>query len=116
MEGPLDDASLARLNNELLKEAPHETKEAPKRNSKQDLIKKLIDLCEEQGLELEHSDTKLRRMTKAELNALLAQKVQQSIKRQMADQVAPRARPTRSSRWARCAWSTTCSRVWPSAG
>jgi len=79
---------LHALNNQLLKDNdPPEAEARPKRNSKSQLIKKLIDLCEEQGLELEESDTKLRRMTKPDLNALLARKAEEAMKRQMADTV-----------------------------
>lgn len=79
---------LHALNNQLLKDNdPPEAEARPKRNSKSQLIKKLIDLCEEQGLELEESDTKLKRMTKPDLNALLARKAEEAMKRQMADTV-----------------------------
>ena len=81
-------SELHALNNQLLKDNdPPEAEARPKRNSKSQLIKKLVDLCEEQGLELEESDTKLRRMTKPDLNALLARKAEEAMKKQMADTV-----------------------------
>ena len=44
-------------------------------------------MCEEQGLELDESNTKLKRMTKPELNALLARKAEEAMKKQMANAV-----------------------------
>lgn len=79
---------LHALNNQLLKDdEPPDADARPKRNSKNQLMKKLVDLCEEQGLELDESNTKLKRMTKPELNALLARKAEEAMKKQMATAV-----------------------------
>lgn len=80
----------AKLNDELLKEAQATEKTEdtePKRNTKDDLIAKIINCCADNELELEVSNTKLRRMPKQELCKLLAQKIEEGIKVQMARQV-----------------------------
>ena len=77
------------LNDNLLKEAePQPEKlEEPKRNSKDDLIHKIINVCADHDLELDHSNSKLRRMTKQELAKILAEKIEFGVKSQMAAQV-----------------------------
>ncbi len=51
-----------KLNNELLDADVAETESAqPKRNSKDDLIMKIINVCADSQLELEHSNSKLRK-------------------------------------------------------
>ena len=67
-----------RLNNELLNAEPAEAAvenekknlKKPKRNSKDDITKKILQIVEKYGLEFEYSDTKLRRMSKTELEAV----------------------------------------------
>ena len=59
----------------------------PKRNSKDDLVAKIINCCADNNLELEYSNTKLRRMTKTELCRVLAAKIELGIRSQMAAQV-----------------------------
>ena len=44
----------------------------PKRNSKQSLIEKILELSEQEGIPLEHSNTKLKRMNKSHLTNLCA--------------------------------------------
>ena len=52
------------LNNELLKEEEPETPKSPKRNTKQHLIKRILELGEKSGIEIEESDSKLKRMNR----------------------------------------------------
>ena len=71
-----------RLNNELLNAEPAEAAveknlKKPKRNSKDDITKKILQIVEKYGLEFEYSDTKLRRMSKTELQKLLATVMEQ---------------------------------------
>ena len=63
----------------------------PKRNSKDDMIAKIINCCADNSLVLEHSNTKLRRMNKDQLAKILAGKIEQGIKSQMAAQVGAKA-------------------------
>ena len=81
---------MAELNDALLKATEEDVSQAedqPKRNSKDDLISKIIGCCADNGLELEHSNTKLRRMTKDQLCKVLAGKIEMGVKSQMAAQV-----------------------------
>lgn len=71
------------LNDELLTPTPA-TVDEPKRNSKEWLINKIIQICEEANLELTMSNTKLRRMGKEKLQKLLADLTEEAIKTQMA--------------------------------
>ena len=71
-----------KLNDELLVEAPpagDETQE-PKRNSKDDLVAKIINVCADNELELEHSNSKLKRMTKQQLCKILAHKIEDGVR------------------------------------
>ena len=76
-----------KLNNELLKEPEDEKEKTVKRNSKDELIKKIIELSKNNDVKLEHSDTKLRRMTKQQLNELLASVVERIMRDEMCRQV-----------------------------
>ena len=71
------------LNDELLTPTPA-TVDEPKRNSKEWLINKIIQICEEANLELTMSNTKLRRMGKEKLQKLLGELTEEAIKTQMA--------------------------------
>ena len=73
------------LNDELLQ--PEAEEKHSKRNSKDDLIRKILRICEEKDIELEESDSKLRRMTKPQLLALLAEKIETAMQNSMAEQV-----------------------------
>ena len=80
---------MSELNDALLKATEEDVEQAedqPKRNSKDDLISKIIGCCADSGLELEHSNTKLRRMTKDQLCKILAEKIEKGVKSQMAAQ------------------------------
>ena len=85
-----------RLNNELLHaDVPEEKKEEkkPKRNSKDDITKKILQIVEKYQLDFEVTDTKMRRMSKTELHKLLARVMEQCVKIDMAKSVGvdPRA-------------------------
>ena len=78
-----------KLNDELLLDGNVEDEKSaePKRNSKDDLMAKIISVCADNELELEHSNSKLRRMTKQQLCKILAEKIEEGVKSQMAKQV-----------------------------
>ena len=66
---------LSKLNDALLKaEKPDE---ASKRNTKEWIIERILTVSDQNGLELAFSNTKLKRMSKKELNQLLAQLMEQ---------------------------------------
>ena len=73
-------------NDALLVEEKAEAKDA-KRNSKQELINKIVQVAEQNELVLELSDTKLQRLTKQQLNELLAETVEKAMRNEMARQV-----------------------------
>ena len=84
---------MADLNDALLQAVEQEEPgdQLPKRNSKDDMIAKIINCCADNSLVLEHSNTKLRRMNKDQLAKILAGKIEQGIKSQMAAQVGAKA-------------------------
>lgn len=84
MEEEQKTKSFAQLNDELLKPAPQPEGAEPRRNSKEWLIAKILQICEEANLELTMSNTKLRRMGKEKLQKLLAELTEEAIKTQMA--------------------------------
>jgi hypothetical protein len=76
------------LNDELLEaEGPQSEPEAPKRNSKQSLIDKILEISECDGITLEHSNTKLKRMNKQQLARLCAEMIEKGVRQKMADSV-----------------------------
>ena len=75
-----------QLNSELLEEKS-EKLESPKRGSKEDLIKKILELDKTCNYGLDESLTKLRRRTKTSLNKLLAEMVEFSMKKEIADEL-----------------------------
>ena len=85
------DSVIDQLNNELLQSTGpqnvEDKSEEPRRNSKDDLIAKIIKIAEDHNLTLEFSNTKLRRMTKQQLNKLLAETIEKGMQNQMADKV-----------------------------
>ena len=82
------DAGAARLNNELLNAgSPKKKDESVKRNSKTALIEKIVQVSEKYNLELEYSDTKLKRMNKDKLTKVLAEVIEESVKIDMCKQV-----------------------------
>ena len=74
------------LNNELLKEEPEETPKSPKRNTKHHLIKRILELGEKTGIEIEESDSKLKRMNKEQLQKKLAEVMEKELRAKMAEQ------------------------------
>ena len=85
------DRTNSRLNNELLnagspKKAQADDAQA-KRNSKTALIDKIVQVSDKYGLELEYSDTKLKRMNKEKLAKVLAGIIEESVKIDMCKQV-----------------------------
>ena len=82
MEGP----NLELLNDQLLAADEPAKDEGPRRNTKDDLIEKLERLANEANLDLE-AKSKLRRMTKTQLKTLLAKKMEEAVRDQMAEQV-----------------------------
>ena len=84
----MEPTETTRLNNELLKtEAPPEEKAPPKRNSKEELTAKILKVVETYNLEFTYSDTRLKRMNKAELTKLLASVVEEGVKQDLARSV-----------------------------
>tara|TARA_B110000196_G_scaffold153575_1_gene132227 strand:- start:379 stop:1086 length:708 start_codon:yes stop_codon:yes gene_type:complete len=84
---PEKNTEFASMNNQLLNGDMDEEKNIPKRNSKDDLITKLTQCCEENNIKLEYSNTKLRRMGKTQLQKLLAEKIEIALRNNMSAQV-----------------------------
>ena len=78
-----------QLNDNLLKDEV--ISDEPKRNSKLDIISKIIKCCEEGDVELPYSDTKLQRMTKQQLCKLLAECIDKKVRNHMAAQVGAKS-------------------------
>ena len=79
--------SFQKLNDQLLAPKVDDEDKKPGRNSKEDLIAKIVACCADNDIPLEHSDTKLRRMTKQQLLKLLAEVLETGVRDQMAHQV-----------------------------
>ena len=75
--------NIKKLNDELLKKekAPDDK---PKRNSKEFLIDKIVLVAEENDLELNVSNTRLKRMSKEKLQQMLGEMCEDAVKTQMA--------------------------------
>ena len=83
-----DNSQNTQLNNELLRAIePPETDTKPKRNSKDELIHKIIQLAEQNEITLKYSNTRLKRMNKQELNEMLASVAEEVMRNEMAKQV-----------------------------
>ena len=85
MNVPEKNNEFASLNNQLLDD--EEEKNIPKRNSKDDLVTKIVKCCEDNEIELEFSNTKLRRMSKQQLQKVLAEKIEICMRNTMSAQV-----------------------------
>ena len=77
--------NLVELNQALLDE--EKAPGSPRRNSKDDIIRKIIKCCEDGEIPLEHSDSKLKRMSKQQLLDLLAECLEKRVRNGMADSV-----------------------------
>ena len=75
--------NIKKLNDELLKKdkAPDDK---PKRNSKEFLIDKIVLVADENDLELNVSNTRLKRMSKEKLQQMLGEMCEDAVKTQMA--------------------------------
>ena len=83
--------NLEVLNDDLILAAnPTETPKrpsTPKRNTKEELVERIVKVAEEGGVTLEESDTKLRRMNKNDLRRKLAEVTSQAVRNQMCETV-----------------------------
>ena len=61
--------------------------EKQKRNSKAELIRRIVELSEKNSLDLEFSDTKLKRMTKNQLQQILADQMEKIMQNEVAETV-----------------------------
>ena len=77
-----------QLNDELLESAePESEPEPPKRNTKQALIDKILELSSKENIPLQISNTKLKRMNKQQLAELCGDLIEQGMKKRMAESV-----------------------------
>ena len=87
----MEPAETAKLNNELLNVAKPEKEDPevkkPKRNSKEELLSKILKVVEKYELDFDYSDTRLRRMNKQELTKILAAVMEDSVRIDMAKSV-----------------------------
>ena len=86
----MSEQKFEELNDELLAatEEVDANLEIPKKsNNKQGLIDKILQVSEKHNIPLEHSQTKLRRMSKRDLTKLLAELIEKMMKKEMARQV-----------------------------
>ena len=83
-----DNNEFAAENDQLLQdEKSQPNDDQPKRNSKGELIKRIIDIAEKNEIELEYSDTKLKRMTKQQLMEVMGELMEKAMRSQMAQQM-----------------------------
>ena len=91
-----DAKEITTLNNALLNASEPKTEDVPvKRNSKDAFIDKILTISEKYELDVQYSDTKLKRMNKKQLTKVLAEVIEESVKIDMCKQVgcAPGASP-----------------------
>ena len=82
------EAETSKLNNALLNaSSPKKEETEPKRNSKHALIDKIMTVSEKYQLDLDYSDTRLKRMNKKQLTKVLADVIEESVKIDMCKQV-----------------------------
>ena len=77
--------NLVELNQALLDD--EKVPGSPRRNSKDDIIRKIVKCCADGEIPLEHSDSRLKRMSKKELLDLLAECLEKRVRNGMADSV-----------------------------
>lgn len=87
--------NMRQLNDELLKVEKADD-EPSKRNTKEWLMSKILQLADDNGLELSCSNTKLKRMNKKELNQLLGALMEEVSKQQMARSVGSKSTDEKS--------------------
>ena len=75
--------NIKKLNDELLQKDKGGD-EKPKRNSKEYIIEKIIQVAAENDLELNVSNTRLKRMSKEKLHQMLGEMCEDAVKTQMA--------------------------------
>ena len=84
----MSDINEEELREELLHEEPDEKQEvAPKKNTKQALLDQIYKISERDGLPLNYTNSKLKRMSKSQLGRVLAELIEEGMKRKMAEQV-----------------------------
>ena len=78
-------------NNELLdalhKKGDGKDKESTKRGSKDELVAKIFQCCDEGGVVCEHNTTQLRRMSKKDLQKTLATYIERAMQKQLMAKV-----------------------------
>ena len=82
--------NLQILNDDLIAAAKPESPKkpsTPKRNTKDELVERIIKVAEEGGVPLQESDTKLRRMNKSDLRKKLAEVTSAAVRNQMCESV-----------------------------
>jgi len=80
--------SFVNENDDLLVEEKTEVAEKQqKRNSKAELINRIVELSEKNTIELEYSDTKLKRMNKTQLQQILADQMEKIMQNEVAETV-----------------------------
>ena len=73
------------LNEELIEE--EQTEINPKRGSKDEIIQKIYDLSDKANIPIEESLTKLKRKSKSTLNKMLAELVEKSVEKSIANKL-----------------------------
>ena len=84
-----------KLNTELL-EPPKVDNPESKRNTKEHLIDRILNMAEQNDMELTFSNTKLKRMTKDKLGKLLGELTEELVKRDMANAVGSKGTSERA--------------------
>jgi hypothetical protein len=89
----MDPSEETRLANQLLSAEDPKPIGPPKRNSKDSIRANILKVVDKYELELQYSDTKLKRMNKEQLTRVLAEVMEESVKIDMAKSVGvdPRA-------------------------
>ena len=83
-----DNNGFAAENDQLLQDEKSQPNDGPpKRNSKGELIRRILDIAEKNEIELEYSDTKLKRMTKQQLMEVMGEVMEKAMRSQMAQQM-----------------------------
>jgi len=78
-----------RLKDELLR--PVQKQEETKRNTKEFLIERIVSVAEENNLELNISNSKLKRMSKERLQRMLGEMLEEVVKSEMAAAVGAKS-------------------------